>query len=769
MKKILQLLLMFGIISTTHAQQYLGVRNSNYAGILGATLNPSSMADSKLGWDINLGSASFTADNTFLYIPKDSLKFLGFGTIADLAKNKHYYTRFDHNSPNDLFDFTLSTELMGPSFMFSFAKHKHAIGFTSAARYYLVLNDVQGHQAQQAYAENRDTLLYKLTLPDDGIRLNTMAWFEYGLSYAGVFYQKNRNEIKGGITLKYLDGAGAAYVKNISGSYNIVNNTDLYYFNATADYGRTNYNTFENIHHYSDLIHGNGFGGNIGFTYVRQRDSADYTYTVDCKKWADPNKSSYLFRIGLSLTDVGSINFDKGAETFHIQTGDSVFWQNYRAYRFNSNLDFDHTLSAVLMGGDSSASTAATGFKMTLPTAISLQADWNVYKHFFLNATIIKSLVSGKDQGISRPDVYSLTPRYEQKWFEVSVPLSVLAYHATQTRVGLCVRAGWFFLGGDALGGVFAINDFEGADVYGGVHIFFPPRKLKDVPIKFDSVTALTVNCGELIPHTITYSNGLKGKRAKSGSVASTYSADPGPCGGDVIESWDVPGCHELHKQRTVHVNAPATPTFESASNITVECGQAKTSVLRYNNGAEGVCNVSGKVTSKLSVANADSACGVDIKERWDTTDACGNTLHAERTIHVNAAPVAPVKPQVVTTSQDDINRIQLSSQSILFKTGSPVLEPSVNQVLDQIALIMIKYPNAKWKVEGYCDITGSTQINLDLSDRRAEAVRDYLVKRGVKPENLSAKGYGKTNFIATNSTAAGRAKNRRVEIKQDK
>src|ERR1700748_2922378 len=108
MKKFLLLLFVIAIITGAHAQNYIGIRNSNYAGILGATLNPSSMIDSKLNWDINLASGTGDFDNDFLYIPKDSLKFFGFGHIADLVQAKHYYTRFDPNNPTEKFNFTLN-------------------------------------------------------------------------------------------------------------------------------------------------------------------------------------------------------------------------------------------------------------------------------------------------------------------------------------------------------------------------------------------------------------------------------------------------------------------------------------------------------------------------------------------------------------------------------------------------------------------------------------------------------------------------------------
>src|SRR6266850_1690147 len=113
-KNLLSLLLMHSFFFL-HAQQNLGISNSNYAGIQGATLNPSFIADSKLKWDVNILSGDVVFDNTFVYMPKDSLKFLGFKNIIHSAwYQEKFSTHYDPQNPNELFDFTFSNEAMGP-------------------------------------------------------------------------------------------------------------------------------------------------------------------------------------------------------------------------------------------------------------------------------------------------------------------------------------------------------------------------------------------------------------------------------------------------------------------------------------------------------------------------------------------------------------------------------------------------------------------------------------------------------------------------------
>jgi outer membrane protein OmpA-like peptidoglycan-associated protein len=89
---------------------------------------------------------------------------------------------------------------------------------------------------------------------------------------------------------------------------------------------------------------------------------------------------------------------------------------------------------------------------------------------------------------------------------------------------------------------------------------------------------------------------------------------------------------------------------------------------------------------------------------------------------------------------------------------------PASYGLLDEVAGILAKHPEVKkLRVEGHTDDQGPERFNLELSSKRAEAVRAYLVGKGVAAERLEAKGYGDTRPIASNKTAEGREKNRRV------
>jgi OOP family OmpA-OmpF porin len=107
----------------------------------------------------------------------------------------------------------------------------------------------------------------------------------------------------------------------------------------------------------------------------------------------------------------------------------------------------------------------------------------------------------------------------------------------------------------------------------------------------------------------------------------------------------------------------------------------------------------------------------------------------------------------------------KLTLEGVNFATDSAKLRPESMAILDSAAATLKEWGEVKVEVAGHTDSVNSDAYNLKLSQRRAEAVRAYLIKQGVAAERLTAKGYGESMPVADNKTAAGRAKNRRVEL----
>jgi OmpA-OmpF porin, OOP family len=104
-------------------------------------------------------------------------------------------------------------------------------------------------------------------------------------------------------------------------------------------------------------------------------------------------------------------------------------------------------------------------------------------------------------------------------------------------------------------------------------------------------------------------------------------------------------------------------------------------------------------------------------------------------------------------------------THGILFDSGSDVLKPESGPALRSIQALLVDDPALRFSIEGHTDSVGGPKLNGPLSERRAAAVRAWLVKQGVAEKRLQAKGFGATKAIDTNDTAEGRANNRRVEF----
>jgi outer membrane protein OmpA-like peptidoglycan-associated protein len=106
-----------------------------------------------------------------------------------------------------------------------------------------------------------------------------------------------------------------------------------------------------------------------------------------------------------------------------------------------------------------------------------------------------------------------------------------------------------------------------------------------------------------------------------------------------------------------------------------------------------------------------------------------------------------------------------VNMSDVLFDTGKYSLRPLAREKLAKVAGIVSGHPSLKLVVEGYTDSVGGDEYNQKLSEQRGGAVRDYLTQEGMSAGSVTARGFGKSQPVASNDTAQGRQQNRRVEI----
>ncbi len=119
----------------------------------------------------------------------------------------------------------------------------------------------------------------------------------------------------------------------------------------------------------------------------------------------------------------------------------------------------------------------------------------------------------------------------------------------------------------------------------------------------------------------------------------------------------------------------------------------------------------------------------------------------------------------MVLETRESARGLIVNMSDVLFDFGKATLKPGTREKLAKISGILLAYPGLTLEVEGHTDSIGSDEYNQKLSEARANAVRDYLIGEGIKPDSITARGLGKSQPVASNSTPEGRQQNRRVEM----
>ncbi len=448
------------------SQEMYGYVNSNYAGITGIQLNPTSIVNSKLYFDLNLLGLHINADNNFLYLSKDDYKFTNFLSAdpqfpehdvqvsATRVERRIYYDYFNEDLKNAF----AQVKILGPSVMFS--KNDKAFGLSTAVRNIASGHDVP-YELAKFGAEGFDYIpLHRINFIDNKpFRAGALSFVEIAGTYAQVIYKQNRDHLTAGITVKGLFGMGGAYwyVDNID--YMLPNGDTLIVYNANGKAGvsipidyRNNDVLFPN-----PLFSGSGVGFDLGITYQEKLlGHTNKRYTACEQPFED-----YYYKIGFSLIDFGYVKFKKNTKQIELKDASGI-WYDFT----NQDIGTVDTLFMAVsgtFGPDSTALINNDEFKVFLPSAASIQFDYRINPRLYINASLVYAL-HNNIYTLNRPVTLSVTPRLENDRFELALPVTL--YNYTSPRIGLAARFSNFVIGTDKLGGLFGFSNFTGLDLY---------------------------------------------------------------------------------------------------------------------------------------------------------------------------------------------------------------------------------------------------------------------------------------------------------------
>lgn len=674
-------------INFANAQSYFGYLYDNYSGVHAVMYNPANLVDSRYRTDINLLSFSALGNNDYYSVK-----------LSDMFKNdfdfENQATRHASSSNN----FITNVDILGPSFMFNI-NSKNTIALFSRGRSIVHISNVDGRLLSEIMDDNSNS---SFSVNNQNFNIVANGWAEFGLSYARVLADKGKHFFKGGLSLKYLAGYGNGYIKaeNLSYTYLDTGNANTSLTTTTGFLHTANMNSLEDDSPASNR--GSGIGADLGFTYEYRPNHNQYSYTdKNGKKQYFKDKNKYLWRIGVSLTDLGSIKYKDTQEKSYSANATYTDAQ----YDANSNLDAYYPVI--------SQSNTTTAY---LPTTLHANVDYSINNRFYLNFNTDFRLKTPTATNITYiANTLSLTPRYEVKWLSIYAPVSYLEYSGLNAGFGF--RIGPLFVGSGSV--VTALlNETKALDAHLGLKIPIYQGKLKDKDN--DGVFDKDDNCLDIAgaienggcPWKDTDNDGVLDKEDQCITVA-------GPVENKGCPWKDTDGDTVLDKD-------DACP------------------------------NQTGAVENK--------GCPYGDKDNDGILDNIDKCPELAGTVANNGCPETK-KEEVKEIKEEVLKQLNDYSKSILFDTGKSTIKNESYANLDAIVAVMNNYPISKFEISGHTDNVGKPLNNKKLSEERAAAVMLYLVEKGIASSRLSSQGYGDTKPIDSNVTAQGRNLNRRVEI----
>jgi len=441
------------LTSQLFCQEQIGLRTSTYAGMHGAQLNPANSAHYPLQWEVGLFSSSAFFENNFAFITNTSTGHL----IKNGANLEAGYDQEARPTSNFFYDFgadttynrfaNLELKINGPSVLFR-PDESQAIGVFFNARFSASTNKVPGIYNYYYFAEK----FVGEPVPLNPAKIASMVWTELGLHYSKSLETYN-GKISFGANVKYLQGYEAAFADLGKMTYSMSVNSDTINIEGIDfQFGYTNSNiSMVDGESFKAKVNGRGVGIDLGFNYI-----------------VDGYEDKYLYRIGISILDIGVIKFNRNTETHRLDT-EMDFELTESLYQSFSSVEEVTTQISNDALGTATASFVDNEFKVGLPGAFVLQGDFNIVHGLYASGLWLQGIPLAKRQ-VQRESLVNITPRYEHKWGEIHLPISM--YNYKTINVGMSMRLGFLTVGTDNLGSFIQSKKYTGTDFYVGLKIY---------------------------------------------------------------------------------------------------------------------------------------------------------------------------------------------------------------------------------------------------------------------------------------------------------
>lgn len=841
--KLLPAIVAVAISSMGMAQNYLGITGSNYAGVMGTDLQPASFVDGRFVVDVNLASFNFGAwQNAGYFDSKDMPKWWKKSFSPDEAGDSTFYALAGSNPYNDwiLPDSTFadryivrnydqtSTKKLGfynnvqvdaLNFMFHINR-KIAVGAAVKFRSVTNIDDMDPKLAVLAENGLDVATLWNQKFDEKLLNLNHMAWMEYGLIYSQVLKDDGEHFMKFGGKAKWLAGYSAAYIHTDNLEYNLANSDTTQYLSGDFSYGHST-GLLEDPNASNGGLPPSaskfGLGLDLGFVYEWRPDWKEYKYDMDGETniWRR-DQDKYKIRAGASILDIGGMKFTKGGLSRDFSVNSNNLFDLNVFDGAQGLAGFDSIVDSLTLNSPDWTKTDDSGtFFMSLPTAISLQFDYHIYKWFYVNATGILSVQNRKNPHRVRvANQLSITPSFDHSWYGLHIPMSMNKYSGF--KAGLATRLGPLTIGVTDIRTLFAFGKIKGAEFYAGVRVpvlyghpadadndFVSDEKDECVSVPgiwsfkgcpdtdgdgikdTDDECPMEAGLAEFKGCPDRDKDGVPDKDDKCPDLAgeAQYQGCPDSDGDTIIDPEDdcpdTPGLAEFkgcpdtdgdgikdEDDACPDVPGPVVndgcPDTDNDGLLDFLDGCPTEFGPRENNGCpwpdtdgDGILDKDDKCPNQKGPKENDGCpySDTDGDGILDKDDKC-------------PATPGPLENQGCPIIEKEVQEIlNTAFENLEFETGKDVIKIESLPSLTELADVLLKKPEWKLQIAGHTDNVGDDQKNLILSKKRAEAVRNFMVSKGIDVNRLNVLYFGETQPIGDNNTPEGRQKNRRVEM----
>lgn len=450
-------------------QEFIGLVSDNFSGYEAARINPSLQNLQKNYISVRAISAGVFAQNDFAYIPHEDVRLYGviFGNDT-LPLYDRDWVRYKYYRNTLLKSAGFAAFIGGPAVLLSMGDNSFSAH--TAFRSYLSAPDIPYEipvfsTELQGYAP-----LHHINFNNEPFQISFLSWNEIGLSWATKLYQDYTNRFDAGITLNGVFAVAGTFVNVDKMNYVVIDGHTIHVFDLDLDAGFSLPVNYDNnlVGTQGSPTRGKGLGIDIGFTYTR---SVQGTLNDKWQRRLSRPYDEYQWRIGVSVLDLGRVNFNQLAE-IHSGYGENVFWDRSDTLQTLNIHQLMRDISKVLLG-DSDASYQGDSFKMGLPTAMSIQFDYHLNSNFYLGSYWLHPIALEK-YFVRRSAQFGLIPRYETDWFGASLPVSLYDYKIP--RIGASLRIGPLTLGTERLGVLLGLMDIDGLDFYMSLNFKFKTK-----------------------------------------------------------------------------------------------------------------------------------------------------------------------------------------------------------------------------------------------------------------------------------------------------